>query len=397
MTPIQGSQWMRHWSLDRDVVFLNHGSFGACPTPVLDAQARLRARLEAEPVRFFNEEYQPLLDQARLQLSRFIGAGEEGLAFVPNATTGVNTILHSLELEPGDELLTTDHEYNACRNALDVVAERRGAKVVVAPLPFPLRSPNEVSEAILSRVTPRTRLALIDHITSATALILPMETLVEELRRRDVDTLVDGAHAPGMVPLDLDRLGAAYYAGNCHKWLCAPKGAGFLHVRADRRAGIRPLTISHGAKLPLEGRTRFRLEFDWTGTSDPTPILALPAAVEFLGSLLPGGWEALRDHNQRLARRGRDLLCAALELPPPAPDGMLGNMAAVPLPPHPTPEGISAFLADPLQHALMERFHIEVPVIPWPRPPHRLIRISAQIYNSEEQYAFLAGKLPPLL
>ena len=223
------------WPLERGLAFLNHGSFGACPTEVLRHQSALRAEMEAEPVRFLSRELDDRLDAARTALAAFVGAAPEDLAFVTNATSGVNAVLRSLPLGPDDELLTTDHAYKACWNTLEFVAERARARVVVAPIPFPLSSPDEVVGAVLSRVTARTRLALLDHVTSPTALILPIERLIAELGRRGIDVLVDGAHAPGMLPLDLGALGAAYYSGNCHKWLCAPKGSAFLWVRRDRR------------------------------------------------------------------------------------------------------------------------------------------------------------------
>ena len=382
------------WTLDPAVCFLNHGSFGACPAPVLDSQQRWRARLESEPVRFMLRELEPALEASRAALASFVGANPDDLVFVPNATAGVNTVLRALALRPGDELLVTDSTYAACRNAADAVARAAGARVVVAALPFPLRDAGQVEEALLGAVTPATRLALVDHVTSPTGLVLPVARLVAELQSRGVDLLVDGAHAPGMVELDIRALGAAYYTGNCHKWLCAPKGAAFLHVRRDRQDGVHPLITSHGASSPRTDRSRFQLEFLWPGTHDPTPVLALPDALQFLGSLLPGGWPALRAANHALALWARDRLCAALGCAPPAPDALLGSLAALPLPaargerPAPVP-GLDA-----LQQRLWERHRIEVPVMHWPAWPARLLRISAQIYNSPEQYEKLAAALP---
>ena len=387
----------QHWGLDPEITFLNHGSFGACPLAVLEHQRQLRERMERQPVQFLARELEPLLDQARSELASFLGAAAEDLAWLSNATTGVNAVLQSLAFGPGDELLTTDHEYNACRNALEHVAGRSGATVVVAPVPFPLGSPDEVVDAVLSRVTARTRLALIDHVTSPTGLVLPIERLVRELAGRGVETLVDGAHAPGMLELSLDELGAAYFTGNCHKWLCAPKGAAFLHVRRDRRNRVRPLVISHGANSPRRDRSRYHLEFDWTGTDDPTAWLSVPAAIRFMGGLVEGGWPELRRRNRRLALQARDELCRALGVEPGCPDEMVGSMAALPLPPGAPGSTTSALYTDELQSALLRRFQIEVPIIPWPAPPARLVRISAQVYNRPEQYRRLAAALVELL
>jgi isopenicillin-N epimerase len=390
-------EFREHWLLDPDVAFLNHGSFGACPRPVLEYQAELRARLERQPVQFFVRDLEGLLDEARAALAGFLGAKPADLAWVANATTGVNAVLRSLALEPGDELLTTDHEYNACRNVLEFVAERAGARVVVAALPFPIAGPEEALAAILARVTPRTRLALIDHVTSQTGLVLPVGRIVAALRERGVETLVDGAHAPGMLPLELTALGAGYYTGNCHKWLCAPKGAAFLYVRPDLQPGVRPAAISHGANSLRRDRSRFLLEFDWVGTGDPTACLAVPEALRFMGGLLPGGWAALRRHNQARVLEGRDLLCRALDVAPPCPDEMIGSLASLPLPDGDGAPPPSALYADPLQDRLLAEYGIEVPVIPWPAPPRRLVRISAQIYNRRGDYRRLAEALRALL
>jgi isopenicillin-N epimerase len=396
---VAGQQFDRSpWLLEPDVSFLNHGSFGACPEPVLEAQRAWRDRMEREPVRFLDRELEGHLDEARHQVAAFLGADADGLAFVPNATTGVNTVLSSVRFNPGDELLACDHEYNATLNALRAAAERGGARVVLVKVPFPIGDPSRVVEAYLEAVTPRTRLALVSHVTSPTALVMPVAALVRELDRRGVDTLVDGAHAPGMLPLDLETLGAAYWTGNGHKWLCGPKGSGVLSVRADLRAGIRPLVTSHGANDDRADRSRYRLGFDWTGTSDPTAYLAMAAAIRYVGGLHEDGWPGLMAANAALAREGRDRLCAALEVPAPAPDTMLGSMAAIPLPTvSPTPAA-----AQRLQAQLFDEDRVEVPVLTFPvraacqpggGPTTAIIRISAQRYNRPSEYAALASGL----
>jgi isopenicillin-N epimerase len=378
-----------HWSLDPSVIFLNHGSFGACPIPVLQYQAELRQRMERQPVQFFVRDLEGLLDEARAALGDFLGAPANDLAWVPNATTAVNAVLRSLSFEPGDELLTTDHEYNACRNVLDFVAQCAGARVVVASLPFPIASSDQVIRAVMDRVTGRTRLALLDHVTSQTGLVLPIEALVRELRARGVETLVDAAHAPGMLPLDVAAIGAAWYTGNCHKWICAPKGAAFLYTRPDMQQQTRPAVISPGANSTRTGRPRYLIEFDWVGTDDPTAILSVPEAIRFMGGLMPGGWAAVRETNRQLALRGRDVLCNTLGIDPPCPDDMIGSLASLPLPDGDGRVGDSALYADPLQDRLLQQFHIEVPVIPWPAPPKRLVRISGQVYNRDGDYESL--------
>jgi isopenicillin-N epimerase len=385
------------WRLDPAVTFLNHGSYGACPEPVLALQRTWRDRLESEPVRFMERVLPDAMTGARQRVAAFLGADPAGLAFVSNATSGVNTVLRSLRFEPGDELLTTDHEYNATLNALATIAERDGARVVMARIPLPVTDPAQAVAAILQVVTPRTRLALISHITSPTALVLPIGEIVAALDAQGVDTLVDAAHAPGMVPVDVDGLGAAYWTGNGHKWLCGPKGSAVLWVRADRRALIHPLVISHGANEPLDGRERFRLEFDWTGTGDPTPALALADAIEWMGAREPGGWPAIMAANHLLARAARDRLAETIDVAPIAPDEMTGSMAALALP-GPTDEAA----ARTLQRALTDQDGIQVPIMTWPvraaRAPGggaslRLLRISAQRYNEPADYDRLAEAL----
>lgn len=348
-------------------------------------------------MQFLSRDMQPLLDQSRAELATFIGADPECLAFVPNATTGVNAFLGSFPLRPGDQLLTTDHAYNACRNTLEAVGDRTGAEIVVAKVPFPPSTEEEVAEVILAAVTARTRLALIDHVTSPTALIFPIDRIVSELAARGVETVVDGAHAPGMVDLDVDAIGAACYVGNAHKWLCAPKGAGFIHVRRDLRDSVRPVVISHGANRPLAGHSRFHAEFDWTGTGDPTPYLCVGEAIRHMASLLPRGWDAVRASNHRKVTAARTMLVERLGASAPCPEEMVGSLAAIPLPTA-AAEGLwTGFERDELQAALVEKYNIEVPVFTWSAGPVRILRISAQLYNDANEYEQLADALEELL
>jgi len=371
------------WCLDPTVTYLNHGSFGACPSAVLEVQASLRMEMEREPVDFFATILPARLDAARKALAAFLGAAPEDLVFVPNATAGANAVLRSIILVPGDELLLTNHTYAACRKTVDYVAGRTGARVVVAQLPFPCRGDEEIVSSVLKFVSPRTRLALMDHVTSPTAMVLPIARLVNDLRTRGVETLVDGAHAPGMVPLRLEELGAAYYTGNAHKWLCAPKGAGFLHVRRELQAQLHPNVISHGYTAG------FHAEFDWPGTFDPTPWLCVPQALRFIGGLLPAGWPQVMAVNHDLVLKARDLMLESSGVDAPCPDAMIGSMAAIPLPP--AAVGAPAHRLDSKGlHAWFRERNVETWIHPHPLP---LLRISAQLYNDLDQFKRLAELL----
>jgi isopenicillin-N epimerase len=383
---VTASPFASLWTLDPDVLYLNHGSFGACPRAILERQWELRLEMEREPVDFLARHWSRRLADARAEVAAFLGAQAQDLAFVGNATGGVNAVLRGLELAPDDEILVTDHAYSACRKAAQFVAGRRRARIVTVAVPFPIDAADTIVERVLAGVTPRTRLALLDHVTSPTGLVFPIERLVAALRERGVDTLVDGAHAPGMVPLALDALGAAYYTGNAHKWLCAPKGTAFLHVRRDRQAAVHPLVISHGYDPEQDGR-RFLEEFDWTGTTDATGWLVLPECIRYLGGLLPGGWPEMQARNRALALRARDRLGEALGTRVPAPDDLIGSLASVPLPP--ARPGAPAAALDFEQLGLWTRGRgIESWFFPW--GGGMLVRASAQLYNDESQYARLA-------
>jgi isopenicillin-N epimerase len=381
--------------LDPSIHYLNHGSFGACPRDILEAQSALRAELERRPAEFMIARLPGMLAEVRAALGRFAGADPEGFVFVRNATNAVNAVARSWDLRPGDEILTTDHSYGACRKALEFIAPRRGARLVVARVPFPIDGPDAVVDAVLAAVTPRTRLALLDQVTSPTALVFPVDRLVPALRDRGVESIVDGAHALGMLPLALDRLGAAAYTANAHKWLCAPKGAAILHVRGDLRQRIRPLVVSHGYEGGA-GTVRFREEWDWTGTDDPTSWLAIPACLRWLEALLPGGWPALMESNHAQALRGRAILLEALGLAEACPPSMIGSIATVPLP-SAAPGSPVERLAPEALTAWARARGVEPVFFHWPVPGRCLVRVSAQAYNHDDQYRALAAILPEAL
>ncbi|NUO52899.1 MAG: aminotransferase class V-fold PLP-dependent enzyme [Polyangiaceae bacterium] len=372
------------WLHEDGLVFLNHGSFGATPLPVLERQNELRLQIERDPIRFLIDELEGRLDEVRGVVGARFGADPDGIAFVPNPTFAVNSVLASLRLSPGDEIVVTDHGYNACNNAAKHWAERSGAKAVVAEVPFPIRDPAEVTASVVAALGPRTRLVIIDHVTSPTGLVFPVADIVREAEARNIDAIVDGAHAPGMLPLDISSIGAAYYVGALHKWVCAPKGASFVVTRADRRTSMRPAIISHGANSMRTDRSRYALEFDWTGTMDPTPFLAVPAALELLDTFCPDGLTGVMRENRELALAARALLMDRLGLEPPCPESMTGSLVAFPL-----PDG------DPvkLHRRLRDEHHIQVPVMPWPAPGRRVFRVSAQRYNVIDQYETLAAAL----
>ncbi len=387
------SEFLHHWRLDPTVDFLNHGSFGATPCSVLAYQASLRDRMEADPVQFMMCDLATLYRESLTDLARFVDADPDDLVFVPNVTHGVNAVMRSLSLQPGEEILTTSHDYYAVRNTLEAAALRQDCRVVVAQPPLPILDEQQVIDSVLSCVSDRTRMALIDHVTSPTAVIFPVEKIVRLLQDRGIDVIVDGAHAPGMFPLSLRKINAAYYTGNCHKWICAPKGSGFLWVRRDKQEAIHaPITsYTRSSSFSL---TPFQLEFFWSGTVDPTAWLAVGAALRFMASLVPGGWPEVMQRNRHLAIAARQIICQALPCEIPCPESMLAAMAALPLPDNDRcPTLLPAFYQDNLQKELLEKYHIQVPVMMWPRAPQRLLRISAQLYNHISQYEALAEAL----
>ncbi len=384
------------WSLSADVHHLNHGSFGAVPVAVQESQAEWRRRWEANPTGFVYQELNPGLERARDAVAGFVGADRKGVAFVRNASQGVAAVSRSIEpmLSPGDQILTTSHHYNAVNQTLGYSARAHGAEVVEVDIPFPIDSPETVLERVLDGVANKTRLAVIDHITSPTGLVFPVEDIVRELEP-DIPVLVDGAHGPGQVPLDLDGLGASWYTGNLHKWVCSPKGAGFLYTRSDRIDQTVPTVVSHAWNTPLvDGASRYLGLFDWTGTDDFTPWLTIPDAIETVGSAEAGGWEAVMKRNRELALAARDVVCNKVGLEPAAPNEMVGSMAGIQLPDYdgPDPGG----LLSPLNQELIDD-GFESMVMLWRRYPKQVVRLSAHLYNEVYEYELLADRISSLM
>jgi isopenicillin-N epimerase len=385
---------LERWALAPDVVHLNHGSFGGCPRAVLEAAAAWRAKLEASPMRFLVLEWQRELDLARAALAAFVRAPAERLAFVGSATTAVAIALHSCApaLAAGDEVLTTDHAYRACRNQLERLAAARGLRIVTLAVPLPFDA-GALIERTAAAITPRTRLALLDHVTSPTALRLPLEELAAPLAARGAAIVVDGAHAPGQLDLDVGALlarGVTYYAGNNHKWLCAPKGSGFLVAAPGAPAA--PVVTSHGASASYGPPNRLHAELDWSGTHDPSAHLAVPAAIAAVARE-GGGWPAVLARNHALAVELRARFTDALAAPgarppaPLAPAGALGTMAAVPVA---LPAGTAPLALE--RRLLAEGW--EVPIVDFPGGP--LVRLSAHLYNHAAQAEALAAHLAGL-
>jgi isopenicillin-N epimerase len=372
IAPFSAAELRREFLLDPEVAFLNHGSFGACPRPVFERYQAWQRDLEHEPVDFLARRVPELIDSARTALADYVDCRAEDLAFVQNATTGVNLAARSLDLRPGDEVLTTDLEYAACDLAWEVLCRRVDARYVRAPIPLPLAGPDELVDALFACASERTRALYISHVTSATGLVLPVDEIVARARALGLVTIVDGAHAPAHVPLDIAALGADYYSGNAHKWLMAPKGAGFLHVRPEHQDRVDAAIVSWGY---LEGRT-FSQRLEIQGTRDPAAWLTVPDAIRFQAER---DWDALRARCRDLTRQARRELCDLLGTEPLAPDGMLAQMAAVLLP-APDPD---------LSERLFTRHKVEIPV----DDEQDLLRLSVAAYTTREEIDRLLAAL----
>lgn len=371
-----------------DIAFLNHGSFGARPRPVFEAYQRWQRELEAQPVEFLARRLPDLLAEARARLAGYLGAGVDEIVFAPNATHGMNIIARSLELSPGDEALGADHEYGAVERTWRFICGERGATYRVASLPLGMSTVEEVVERLWEGVTPRTRVIVLSHISSPTALRFPIEAVCRRAREQGILTAIDGAHAPGQIALDLHEIGADFYVGNCHKWLCAPVGAGFLYARPERQALLKPLVVSWGWEPRQPGPSPFIDLFDWIGTDDPAAYLSVPAAIAYQQE---HDWPAVRSACHALAREAREKIGALTRLPHICPDSpdWWAQMFAAPIPTD------TAMSGEELQRRLRDEYQVEVPITEW--QGRRCVRVSIQAYNSAADVERLMEGLRALL
>jgi isopenicillin-N epimerase len=369
------------------ITFLNHGSFGACPRPVFETYQRWQRTLEEQPVEFLGRRLDGLLAEARAPLGAFLGAAPDNFVFVPNTTYGINVIAHSFPLEPGDEVLGTDHEYGAVERTWTFVCEAKGARYRSQPIPLPGASAAEVIEQLWQGVTPRTRALVISHITSPTALIFPVAEICRRAAAEGIVTIIDGAHAPGQIPLNLDELGADFYTGNLHKWLCAPKGSAFLYARPDRQPMLQPLVVSWGWRAIAPGPSPFQDYFGWTGTSDPAAYLSVPAALDFQQR---HDWPTVRAACHELAASASQrigALTGLASISPETPD-WYSQMRAIPIPRTDIP-------GSEQQRRLWDHYQIEIPVVDW--QDQRFVRISIQAYNTPADVDRLIAALTTLI
>ena len=370
--------------LGDDVVYLNHGSFGACPRPVFDAYQRWQLELERKPMDLLVRRFASEMAGARRTLAEYVGAAPDDLVYVSNATTGLNTVARSLTLEPGDEILATDHEYGALDRTWRFVCERRGARYVRAPVETPVAQPDDVVDAVWSGVTERTRVLFMSHITAPTGIVFPVAELARRARERGILSVIDGAHAPGQIPLDLESLGADVYAGNCHKWMMAPKGAGFLHVRRGVQDLIEPLVISWGWRSERPGPSRFIDRHEWQGTRDISAYLTVPAAIGFMRK---HDWPEVRARCHGRLSEVRERIVEEVGLEPiVGSEELFAQMTAFRLPPTESEAFQSRLLAE---HA------IEAPVIRF--GDGAVLRLSVQGYNTTDDLDRFVGALRAML
>lgn len=386
------SPFIKHWHIDREIVFLNHGSFGAVPAYVLEQQDVFRKQLHEDPIRYFVRTIEPIWWKNKALLASFLGTHSSNITLIKNATQGVNTILNNITLTAQDAVLITNHIYGACANNLKVLSAKQGFEIIMAEVPFPIQNEDQVVEAILNKVTKKVKVLLVDHVTSATGLVFPVEKIIQAIKGTGIQIIVDGAHAPGMLDLNLDKIDADYYTGNCHKWLFTPNGCAFIYVKDTHQQNFKPGFISHLYDKPLEDeKERWSAQFFWQGTEENTAPLCIEAAFDFVQDALQMTHEQVRLQNRSLLLQASKEICNILQIEPMAPESMLAGLCTFFLKygPEPTPYGFNYF--SPFGKALYEKYKIEVPTFRFGMSrPAWYFRISPQLYNQLEQYQYLA-------
>lgn len=382
----------KYWALDEDIVYLNHGSFGATPTSVLKVQKQIRKECEAEAIEFYTKTLADYINASKKTLAGFVGTHTNNIVFVPNATAGVNTVLNCFKAEVGDEWLITNHNYGACIHAMKHYARKRKCFISMADIPYPVFTKEAILNAIEEKIKPNTTIALIDFISSATAIIFPVKEIIAMLHAKGIKVIVDAAHAPGMVDFNLDELGADFFVGNCHKWVCSPKGSAFLYVAPQHQSKVCPLIISHYNDTDEGTARHWSNQFLFSGTQDYSPYICVKDALKFMPSLIKGDWGDVRKRNHDLVWQAANNIANTLGVKLPCNEEMVGSICNIPMPPGKAPE--KKFNTNTkLKDLLFQKYKIEVPVFIFPEEPHQWLRISAQLYNSMEQYEYLADCL----
>ncbi len=390
------SPLIENWNLDTNIVYLNHGSFGATPKKVLQAQQAIQAEMEAEAIDFFVDKLPTYIDESKTALAAFVGTSSNNIVFTPNTTTGVNTIFNSIACKPGDEWLVTNHTYGACVHAAKHYTHRNGATITTAQIPFPLQTDDEILDAIAAAITSKTTLALIDYITSATATIFPVKKIIELLHSKNIEVLIDAAHAPGMVDLNIDELKADYFVANCHKWICSPKGSAFIYVAPQYQSKIHPLIISHYNDTAEGTAAHWSNQFMFDGTHDYSAYITVKDAILEMQNIAKLDWAGIRNANHELVWTGANKIADAFDVKLPTPKHMVGTICNIPV--------LNGQLLQhkymgktELKQKLFDEFSIEVPLIIFPSAPTQWIRISAQLYNNMDQYDYLTDCLKKLM
>ncbi len=386
------SKYSKHWQLNEDITYLNHGSFGATPVKVLQKQQYYREEMERGAVDFFINKLPEIYQESKNSIANFVGTSAHNIVFVQNTTTGVNNVLANIKANENDDWLTLNIAYGACVQAFKHYAAKNKCNINVAIINYPICSKDDILKSIEQAITPKTTIALIDYITSSTGFIMPVEEIIELLHKKNITVIIDGAHAPGMIPLHIDTLKADYFVGNCHKWICSPKGSAIMYVAPHLQQNFYPLVISHYNDMNEGSTKHWSNQFFWDGTHDYSSYLCIKDAIETMPSIIEGTWTDIQKQNRELVLKAGKYIANKLQAEVPVPDTMVGSILNIPLPDGNIPS--TKFHTNTvLQNILFKKYNIEAPIFNFPAAPKQWLRISAQLYNSIEQYEYLCDCL----